>query len=273
MTINLSFVDFGGCNRDDGDYDRLDQFSCALEPLDCKAAHSTFVSPDKITVFDHYTCNSVSSFRTGRCSDSKICAKSEHSCRDKSTFLSEKIKDRRCTIRMDEISGKAALYTACLSDTYKGGKLCVITSEECEINSQEVIYHDELCDCFMTRTGACVEDFNFATKYYCAVSSQSCGDGMTFRTAHELFDDGSHDCRLCEAEDVAFREISMSITSSIDNPRKDIIAGIIFGVVGTCVIVLGIAIWRRRITSKESITTTNAKLSSIGEPMKKADII
>jgi len=176
--------------------------------------------------------------------------------------------DRQCSILMDSLSGKATLYSACLSDTYKANKLCVITSEECEVNFQEVSHHDEFCNCSMTRTGACIDDSN-SGHFHCSVSSQSCGDGMIFRTAHELFNDGTRDCRLCEAKELAFHELS----SDSDLKTSTIII-CIFGVVGACAIILRFERWRRhQIISEESITILDHTKSSENEAIQKLVIV
>ena len=93
---------------------------------------------------------------------------------------------------------------------------------------------------------------------------------MTFRTAHELYDNGTHDCRLCEAEDVAFLKGRAIRAFPNDGWRKTFaIAGIVFG---SLVIVFGdVLLWRRRLIPSQK--ELNAEAPSESEPSKEMEIL
>ena len=115
---------------------------------------------------------------------------------------------------------------------------------------------------------ACFTGSNFDSDYYCAISSEVCADGMTFRTAHELYDNGTRDCRLCEAEDVAFVK---GRASQNDGSRKAFaIAGIVFGSLVVLFGILFLLSWRRRLIPAPK--EPNAEAPSESEPSKEMEM-
>ena len=180
---------------------------CSLLPELCQGKFMGYVAT--LTEDSKGVCEAHTA-KTGRCSDSGLCAITSDSCADPSSFVDD---DPYCTIQRDRNlptvdTTSRTTFGACWNEATQE-HFCVWRFEDCDdgeqfLQPEEVRARGLSCPCEETHIAACM---TFSDRSWCALREELCESGsedsrgVARQRSDRLGGIDGIDCRMCSTQD------------------------------------------------------------------------